>query len=330
MRKEGRAHPFAFVGCWNTRGPGRDAVLEALHTDPAAKHLLVLGGDNYYDLGKDKATGIKQHDPEVLREGFDALRDQPVLLSFGNHNIEKIGSFNVEAMQRSLAAAYNWTVGDGPQRYYRIDYDDVAFVVLDTNLCEPEKEAEFTAMLAWLHVQIAALKSVQKPYYIVQHEPIIAARQKKDKKTGEQRVLIALPFGNRLLTAMTEYSPLAILSADTHSYHEVLIYTSGNPCPFRQLIVGTGGAAPDKTDWAAYSSATFLPVLDYDATTVRIIPPMSEHQDQYGFLTIESLDASSFLFHPIRAWLPPRGGNRRTRRHRHRGSRRRPKFSRSR
>jgi hypothetical protein len=335
LPKEGLAHPFAFVGCWNKRGRGRDAVLDALRANPAGQNLLVLGGDNYYDLGKDKATGIKQHEPEVLREGFDALRGLPVLLSFGNHNIEKVGSFNVEAMQRHLATQYNWILGASPERYYRVDYADATFVVLDTNLCEPAEKAAFDVMLAWLGGQIADLKTNRKPYYIVQHEPIVAARQKKDKKTGEEKIIIALPFGDELLRVMAVYPPLAVLAADTHSYHRVNIYTAEDKPPIHQIVVGTGGAPPDRTTWdiSGYAPGTRIPVDDYGRKlVVEVIPPSGPEREHYGFLQVDTSERSTFI--PVSPWGPAteqRAGARgRTRKHRRRGSRRKAKFSRSR
>lgn len=46
-KQDRNLHPFLFVGCWNLRGPARDAVVGAM-MDKAKKsdiQNIVLGGD---------------------------------------------------------------------------------------------------------------------------------------------------------------------------------------------------------------------------------------------------------------------------------------------
>ena len=312
LQRTGGAHPFLFVGCWNRRGPARDAVLEAIRADPASRNLVVLGGDNYYDLGKDPATKQKLHDPMVIEEGFGALGKIPVLLAFGNHNIEVAGEFDVEVVERRTAAAAGWIVGDGPERYYEAAYDDGSFLVLDTNLCEPALRKEFDAMLAWLSGRIQALQAAGRQYYVIQHEPIVAARQ---KGTG---VYVALRYGNEILAALQTYPPLAVLCADTHAHHGVLLYSRHSPAPLRQIVVGTGGARPDLTEWSPYAQPIAIPDYGDDGVRVQIIPPSAP--DRYGYLQVRT--PLELAFRPVGE--PQRGGTRR------RGRRATAKFSRSR
>ena len=300
IRRADSAFPFAFVGCWNRRGPARDAVIAAMRADPIAKHLTVLGGDNYYDLGKDPVTKVKSHDPSVVAEGFDALRELPVILAFGNHNIEKAGEFDAEALERAAAAAAGWIVGDGPERYYEVAYDDVSFIVLDTNLCTADQRPAFEAMMAWLQARIAT--KAPKSYYVVQHEPIVAARTKKGVSS-----VISLTFGDEMIAVLQKSPPIAILSADTHNWHIVGLMKPETGSPVLQIVVGTGGASPDITTWEDPVFAKPISVADFGgAVHVRVTPPEPADRDRYGYLQVHN--PSSIRFVPVGE--PQRGGRR--------------------
>jgi hypothetical protein len=301
IRRDGDALPFAFVGCWNRRGPARDAVIAAMRADPVAQHLTVLGGDNYYDLGKDPVTKAKSHDPSVITEGFDALKELPVILAFGNHNIEKADGFDAEALERAAAAAAGWIAGDGPERYYEVAYDDVCFTVLDTNLCAPDQRPAFEAMMVWLQARVAT--KAPKSYYVIQHEPIVAARTKKEVSS-----VISLPFGDEILAALQKSPPIAILSADTHNWHIVGLMKPETGPPVLQIVVGTGGARPDITNWEdpVYANPQ-IPVADFGgAVRVCVTPPKTEERDRYGYLQVHT--PSSIRFVPVGE--PQRGGKR--------------------
>ena len=211
-----------------------------------------------------------------------------MILAFGNHNIEQADGFDAEALERAAAVAAGWIVGAGPERYYEVAYDDVSFIILDTNLCAPDQRPAFDAMMTWLQGRVAT--KAPKTYYVVQHEPIVAAKQKKGTS------IIALTFGNEILAAVQKSPPIAILSADTHSWHIVGLMQPAAGPPVLQLVVGTGGARPDVTDWSDPAYAANQVVADFGSTvSARVFPPAIP--DRYGYIRV--LTRSDIQFVPV-------------------------------
>lgn len=216
LSKMATAFPFLFFGCWNRRGPGRDRVLEAVCADPIVN--LVLGGDNVYPDKIKNASGnkTKKYNIELLKEGESKLGCKTVLsTALGNHNVsnEEIKSYQIG----------RWTPPG--QSYFTKEFDDVTLIFLDTNT-PLNKE--------WLTVKVSECASKGKPYYVIQHEPLISAKKHKFQQ------LLDL---ESLCSVLIMYPPRAVLCADTHNYQHGIISYKG--VDIVQYVVGTGGAEPD-------------------------------------------------------------------------------------
>ena len=279
-------HPFLWMGCWNTRGAPRNAVLDAVRDNAIAN--LVLAGDNVYPLKKDEP-----HQIAVFDEGIAGLGGKTIITSaFGNHNVKNAP---MEAHQR----AFFHRPADTPL-YFCIEFNDVSLIVLDTNIMEDD--AQRAEMAAFLTAQLAALP-VGKPYYIVQHEPFASYKKTKDP---------ILPHGDEILRILATKPPIAILCADTHNYQEGIISVGG--VAIRQIIVGTGGAAFDvyRNDQpplvisagAAAAAATATPIV-YTLDAATSLP----HYRQYGYYQMNAPGTGHFI--EVTPWEGAGGGRRR-------------------
>jgi hypothetical protein len=217
--------PFLFVGCWNRPGPGRDSVLKAICDDPVPR--LVLGGDNIYPektevYGENgKKVKSKKYSANLLEDGLSKLGCKILLGSaLGNHNVSS----------PEIAGRQIGRLTPPAQTYFKQSYADADLIFLDTNV----EGAAVDTMLSWLSDQLA---HTRKPYYIIQHEPVIGF-----KKDG----IHALQFGVELMDVLITYPPRAILCADTHHYQYGVITHKG--VSINQHIVGAGGASHDTMD----------------------------------------------------------------------------------
>jgi hypothetical protein len=270
MAASANLYPFLFMGCWNKNGAPRDAVTSAISADPIQR--LFLGGDNIYP---DKKDGVKVYSKNTLTDGASKLVGKNIFAAYGNHNV---GFYDAEGEL--------WKI---PSNYYSIDFADVSMVVLDTNVITG---AEFDAMRIWLARTLSVLKSTGKPYYLIQHEPFMSFKKKKN-----QMYLRAADVLKILIT----YPPIAVLCADTHNYQVGMLTFGG--VSIKQIIVGTGGAEPD-------------PILTEE--TVMVLEGIHytklEHTPGYGYLRVFGSDAFEFV--KVRDWESS-GGGRSRRRHRH-------------
>ena len=282
-------HPFLWMGCWNTRGAPRNAVLDAVRDNAITN--LVLAGDNVYPLKKDEP-----HQIAVFDEGIAGLGGKTIITSaFGNHNVKNAPMM---AHQRAFFGR-----PAGTPLYFCIEFNDVSLIVLDTNIMEDA--AQRAEMAAFLTAQLAALPA-GKPYYIVQHEPFASYKKTKDP---------ILPHGDEILRILATKPPIAILCADTHNYQEGIIRVGD--VEIRQIIVGTGGAAFDvyRNDQpplvisagaaaAAAATATATPIV-YTLDVATSLP----HYRQYGYYQMDAPGVGHFI--EVTPWESAGGRRRR-------------------
>jgi hypothetical protein len=231
-------HPFLFFGCWNTRGPARNAVADAIYDNESDIKMLILGGDNIYPLEGDKT---KAHRKDVFEEGMQLYsrfekRDGYYLLpSLGNHNVKK----DIYATEMERFSRY---MPDPSISYYSLRFKDgYRIIVLDTNIVEAHYGEKYDAMCAWLHKAVHDAREAREEYYIVQHEPMISIQNKKHRDVAS-----ALLRHNILMDILNQYPPIAILCADTHNYQYGDLQFGGEGAPvIPQYVVGTGGADLD-------------------------------------------------------------------------------------
>lgn len=251
--QEGLLHPFFFMGCWNKtysdeRGSlRRDAVLNAIQADDRAP-LLVIAGDNAYpDKRKVKQkNGSTIKDPVFvstqIQSGFTKLlATKPnIWLGIGNHNVDNHIPFNNGKSNTIRKREQNAFGSRLPHDFYCLVHADAALVFVDTNLIGQKEFTKDHPMMSWFTKVIQWLHEFNKPYYIVQHEPIIALKVKKGVLKP-----FALTNGQLLLDEVAEIGqyPIAIVSADIHNYQELDLTYKGHV--YRQVVVGTGGAPPD-------------------------------------------------------------------------------------
>jgi len=305
-------HPFIFVGCWNSKGRPRDAVIKAITESPIEN--VVLGGDNFYPEKKKNATGkkVKKYNSSLLTTPIFAKK-QHVITALGNHNIDVGPDKNGQIVDiLDLEKAYQkWNIPGGPPYFFIMRYKDVDLMILDTNIItiandpDVKKEERDAAVTAVKHMLECIEAYVPPPngYYCVMHEPIFSAQQKRDDDNKITSSYQQLTMGKELLKALcNKVPPISILCADTHNYHDVLITyrcPAGNERTIRQIVVGTGGAKPDKIDWSFYKAPIIADDIKYE-----IIPP--NITDSFGYMIITK-DINTFIGVPIA------GGRRQTR-----------------
>jgi hypothetical protein len=276
------------MGCWNTRGAPRNAVLDAVRDNAITN--LVLAGDNVYPLKKDEP-----HQIAVFEEGIAGLGGKTIITSaFGNHNVKNAPMM---AHQRAFFGR-----PAGTPLYFCIEFNDVSLIVLDTNIMEDD--AQRAEMAAFLTAQLAALPA-GKPYYIVQHEPFASYKKTKDP---------ILPHGDEILTILATKPPIAILCADTHNYQEGILNVGG--VAIRQIIVGTGGAAFDvyRNDQPPLVISTATPIV-YTLDAATSLP----HYRQYGYYQMDAPGVGHFI--EVTPWEGAGGGQRRTHKRTHKRTR---------
>jgi hypothetical protein len=295
-------HPFIFVGCWNeTRGgainPPRNEVLKKIAENPI-KHV-VIGGDNIYPYKTDvivaadgKEEKIKKYSRRAFNEGLELFVDlgkKILFSSIGNHNLNKFedgGSILNAELGNS-----RWIL---PSRYYAIKFIDCALIVLDTNIME--NDTELGEMIKWLKDILSELGA--HPYYIVQHEPYVSFKKKKDQ------IFVALKNGKKILDAITESAtlPLAILCADTHNYQKGKLTVNGKEIV--QYVVGTGGAIYDPIP-PSVEKGTVV-----DAGGIQLTYETEGQIKKYGYLQLNA--PTDISFEGVLDWEAKAGGARRS------------------
>jgi len=299
--------PFIFVGCWNAKSAGRNAVIKAINHHPVTN--LVLGGDNFYPTKKRTPAGkIKSYDVRLLKPH---LFKKDVVTALGNHNIDVFKNTDGNKQEiLELEKKMDWHIPAGPPYYYIVRYTDLDLMILDTNLCDPDYEdtSAFNAMLEWMHNYLMS-KEHHRQYYCVMHEPIISAKIKNSKEKSENSSIIQELYKSReILSILSSSPPIAILCADTHNYQQVFITYKGVTIP--QIVVGTGGAEPDTVDWSKYTIDTPLG----EDIVFSISQPSKEEQEAYGFVVFD-IDGR-YTFKYVRSWNLNGGSRKRVRRNR--------------
>lgn len=321
--------PLAFVGCWNRelRTPAGALIpdgpreLVAAAVSAANPQTIILGGDNIYAPATfDEASGtVKKgeiYNRDAFVRGAQLYPGPQVYVAVGNHNIDTEGAdFNILETERATFGAAAM-----PATYYRRTFaDGLSIVVIDTNLVQAGREAEFATMLTWL-------KGVtDKPYLLIQHEPFASIAKKKDGVNVYKHLPRYQDILNTLFvpksTRKTRYNageqrvipPIAILCADTHNYQFGTITYNGITVP--QYVVGTGGAKPDPLIKPILGAATVFKPHGTDGLTYRY-----DHMiDGFGFLLVSGTPSSlNFRFELTKTAagipIPWRGGSRRRRR----------------
>ena len=268
--------PFLFMGCWNRDQEPRASVARAIRDNPIK--TLILGGDNIYPekirIGKN-TDFTKVYSLKTLMNGIHMLEGKDIYAALGNHNIGG-------PMLNTQLGLSEWNM---PARYYCIHFNDYSLIVIDSNLIE--KEDEYTIMKEWLIKIIGKLKESAKQYFYVQHEPFIAFKKKKNFVFPKLE----------LLEILSEYSPNAILCADTHNYQEGILKI--NDKEIKQFVVGTGGADPD------FVSVPNGTIYNQDKVSYTMI----NHIPGYGYLQVEP---ESVVFIKVEDWrsFEGKGGKR--------------------
>lgn len=279
-------HPFLFMGCWNNRGPARNAVVASINANSVKN--LVLAGDNVYPLSEDG----KKHQIAVFQEGMKMLESKRILLSaLGNHNIvgtdKVVEGLSLEAAQRNVFGM----APDAPRYFCKRFSDNMAIVVLDSNIMDDGAAVSTMAMA--LKEVLASLAASKTRYYLVQHEPFAAY-----KKPGKNHIL---PNGDIILHILTRWLPVAVLCADTHNYQEGVLVVGKTI--INQVVVGTGGADPDR-----YTLDSFEPLAVSSDITYFINPEISlPSYGLHGYYQINSPSCGVFL--PVVSWAA-KGGRR--------------------
>ena len=272
-------HPFIFFGCWNTRGPARNAVADAIYDNETDVKMLILGGDNVYPLQGDKT---KAHRKDVFEEGMQLYarfekRDGYYLFpSLGNHNVKKdIFATEMERFRRYMP--------DPSIAYYSLRFNDgYRILVLDTNIVDEAHAEKYAMMCAWLHRAVHNAREAGEKYYVVQHEPMISLRNKKRRDVAS-----ALLRHDTLMDILYQYPPIAILCADTHNYQYGDLQFGGEGAPrIPQYVVGTGGADLDN-----------LPIrlAPFEVVEGSLRYTYRGGMKAYGYMRIDSPTAMKFV-----------------------------------
>jgi hypothetical protein len=330
--KEARdLHPFLFMGCWNRKGSGRDAVLTAIKKDSVP--LLVLGGDNAYP---DKTkSGDKRYILADVMSGLDGLpKDREVYVGIGNHNIDKWAVTNSTHSIYEIEQEYpDWNL---PYNYYCVLFEDKrALIFLDTNLFK--RGGDINGMLRWFKATLQhTIKRHGYKYYIIQHDPFFSIKSPKPGRTVPRKT--HLSDSHRILDTILEVNclPIAILCADTHNYQEWDLDYKGHT--FHQAVVGTGGAKPDPVPGLQHLpyTTTFVPGDDLFETihliegtpfsSLTFTTPSSTRERVPGYGYYRLFDDKSHLFRLVQRW--PGGLNMsRSKSRSHRSKTRRPSRS---
>jgi hypothetical protein len=217
-------HEFIFFGCWNQTGC-RDAsdpqtkVANMLRKEPISIPI-VLGGDNVYP---DKnINGKKIYSIEKFMNGIKCLKPRQMYSALGNHNVAE-PSIHAAHLHENLIR----------HDYYALVFSNMrALVFLDTNRMVDYRREE---MLSWLSNVLVHFSKTGVEYYLVQHEPMVSHKGKKNQY---------LENGQQLLEVLEVHAPIMILAADTHNYQKGLIGWKSSQ--ILQIVSGTGGASQDQ------------------------------------------------------------------------------------
>ena len=273
-------HPFLFMGCWNKPSEGHHAVLQAILERP--EKILILGGDNAYS---DKQTQIMNY--EFVFGEHEKLRTKEKFVALGNHNLNDPATLRQEKQYHNDPAMH-WNM---PDNYYCYTFQDgYAIVVLDTSPLHFWPQTSYRgvdltflpAMLTWLKQTLQTLQKTNTPYYLVQHDPIVAHKHSSVRYLKE---------GDRILQAIAPYPPRSILCADIHNFQEGLLEYNGQL--IKQYVAGTGGGDP----YDIYSIVRNAP------------PPKNTHRyllerftSGYGFLQIQDNWKNPVEFVKVQEW----------------------------
>ena len=307
LKEDRDLHPFLFMGCWNRKGAGRDAVLAAIKKDSVP--LLVLGGDNAYP---DKTnSGGKRYILADVMSGLDGLpKDREVYVGIGNHNIDKWAVTNSTHSIYEIEQEYpDWNL---PYNYYCVLFEDKrALIFLDTNLFK--RGGNISGMLHWFKTTLQhTIKRNGYKYYIIQHDPFFSIKSPKSGKTIPRKT--HLSDSHRILDTVIDADclPIAILCADTHNYQEWDLDYKGHV--FHQVVVGTGGAKPDPVPGLQHLrfNTPFVPCDDLferihlvegtPFSSLTFTTPASSRERVQGYGYYRLFDDRSHLFRLVQKW----------------------------
>ena len=148
------------IGDAGFTGAALDAVrdsFKAYNGGTSATDLFLLLGDNAYLTATDA-----QYQAAVFDEHAEMLRTTPVYSTFGNH--ERFSSLDLGQtgpyfdMFTFPTAAESGGVASGTESYYSFDFNNVHFVVLDSEDYAVSAAAA-TPMLTWLQSDLASVTS---------------------------------------------------------------------------------------------------------------------------------------------------------------------------
>ena len=229
-------NPFFFFGCWNNERcfgeiDMRMTILKALESDQNNFDFGIIGGDNVYSQGENKA-----YYKSTITSGFNALgqatKQKPKHVILGNHN----------AVNQSVTNAQKAYTDDIFKLYEEIaTYESIhnyGFIFLNTNKFNDDTSL-FNAFSSELQ------KNVSSRLFIVGHEPLIAAKSKKGNK------FVNVENANIILDLCFKYmkkhkdKQVYYLCADVHNFQVLSVKKYGFARELPIIVVGTGGADPD-------------------------------------------------------------------------------------
>ena len=204
---------FLVLGDPGQRGRKQDAVRDAImawlskNTSSAFPYadFLVTTGDNAYRSGTDRQ--FQKHFFQSYDEIFKNISVWP---AYGNHDSRSSAFFKLFTLPQHGESG---GVPSGTEHYYSFDYANVHFVMLDSNINEPES---LNTMLTWLRKDLATKIKADWIVTIFHHPPYTKGTHDSDNNTDS---------GGRMLTVREQIVPILenagvdlVLSGHSHSY----------------------------------------------------------------------------------------------------------------
>lgn len=243
---------FFFMGCWNEDRCDtmdyRTAVVKQIMSETYA--FGVIAGDNIY-----QQRGV--YHLKTLDYGFQLLgqTNVPLYTLLGNHDVHTKAIFQAHlnlVQQKKIIM---------PRHCYTVMYPNLRLIVIDTNVLTSKVNREgtytrlqreypdffslptATELLDYLENELA------KPFkgwtLVVGHEPFLSI-----KLTKIDRIKITYLNHYKRLTELLSASPRTVyLCADVHTFQamNVPIANTTQSQSIPQVVVGTGGAFPDRS-----------------------------------------------------------------------------------
>ena len=295
------------MGCWNEDRCDtldyRTAVIQNILREKYA--FGVIAGDNIY-----QQRGV--YHMKTLDYGFQMLRktNVPLYTLLGNHDVHTKAIFQAHlnlVQQKQIIM---------PRHCYTVEYPNLRLIVIDTNVLTSKVNrgntyarllndypAFFslptaTELLDYLENE---LKKPFKGWTIVTgHEPFISV-----KLTKTDHVKVTHLKHYERLTELLSASPRTVyLCADVHTFQVMNVPVSNsktktNSTTIPQVVVGTGGAFPDRSP---DEHATIpVPMSHEDHRVPPLTFKLEGTSAPYGYISVSYSSKQLWIrFHPLK------------------------------